>query len=198
MPGIDPVTSLAGLGVGLIGGIGQLFGAKKANQRLEDLIKQDPTYTANPQAANRLGLAQTMLNARMPGAARAEANIYGAGANQEANIERNATDSSQALSLGAQGTGQEIAGFGKLAGEEAQDYQRRYNNLVGAQEGVISEGDKVAQDKIRKFEDLAKIRGAQTANTQGAWSSLTNLGMAGFNFGLAGGFNKPQTQSMGK
>jgi len=80
-----PVTTSAiGLGVGLVGGLGKMFGG--GNKKLEQLLQQDPAYKANPLAAQRLGLAQTLLNARMPGSAAYTANIYGNQANQEANI----------------------------------------------------------------------------------------------------------------
>lgn len=188
MPGIDPVSSILGAGVGLIGGIGGLFGAGSANRKLEQLISKDPTYKANPIAAQRMGLAQTLLNARSPGAAYAQQNIYGNQANQQANVERNATDASQALALGAVSQGQTNKAFGDLNNQEAEDYQRRYGNLVGAQQGQIQEGDKVYQDQIRRFNDLAQIRGMQSQNTQNAWGSLSNLGFGALNFGLAGGF----------
>lgn len=176
-----------GLGAGLIGSIGKFFGG--GNAQLEKLIKLDPKYTANPIAANRLSLAQTLLNARMPGAANYEANIYGTQANQQANIERNSTDASTALALGAASQGQTNKAFSDLSGKEAEDYQRRYGNLVTAQQGEIEEGDKVYRDQVRRFEDMAKIRGAQIENSQNAWGSLSNLGFGVANFGLSGGFN---------
>lgn len=189
MPG-DPISSIIGAGVGLIGGIAGIFGSHNANKKLEDLLKQDPTYAANPIASQRMGLAQTLLNSRMPGAASLERNIYGSQANTNAAIQRNATDSSQALALEAGGQGQTNKAFGDLATQEEQDYQRRYGNLVGAQQGQIQEGDKVYQDQIRRFNDMAQIRGQQNQNTQNAWSSLSNLGFGVMNFGLAGGFGR--------
>jgi hypothetical protein len=184
---MDPL-SIIGAGVGLIGGIGSIFGNKKSQRQLENLISQNPQYAANPLAAQRMGLAQTLLNARMPGAAAAERNIYQNQANMMGNVNRNATDASQALALAAAGQGQSNQAFGNLATQEAQDYQRRYGNLVGAQEGVIQEGDKVFQDKVRRFQDLAQIRGMQANNRQSMWNSLSNLGFGSMNFGLAGGF----------
>lgn len=187
---IDPISSIIGLGTGLIGGIGGLFGAGSANRKLDALLKQDPTYTANPIAAQRLSLAQTLLNSRAPGASYAERNIYGNQANQQANIQRNATDSSQALALGAANQATTNQSFGQLANQEDQDYQRRYANYTGAQQGEIQEGDKVYQDQMRRFNDLAQIRGQQNANTQAAWQGISNLGFGVANFGLAGGFSK--------
>lgn len=193
---MDPITGIAGLGLGLIGGIGSLFGNRKANRRLEDLLKQNPQYQANPLARQQMGLAQTLLNARMPGAVAAEHNIYQNQANMMGQVNRNATDASQALALAAAGQGQTNQAFGNLATQEAQDYHRRYGNLTQAQQGVINEDDKVYQDQVRRFQDMAQIRGAQNANTQNTWNSIGNLGFGVLNFGLAGGFKKPTTQTV--
>jgi hypothetical protein len=181
--------AIGGAALGLIGGVANLFGSRKANKRLDRLMKQNPTYQSNPIAAQRMALAQQLLNARQPGAAAAERNIYGAQANTLANIQRNATDSSQALALAAGSQGQTNQAFGDLAQQEAQGYQQRYQNLSGAQQGMIEEGDKVYQDQVRRFQDLAQIRGMQTRNTQNAWQGVSNLGFGLLNFGLAGGQN---------
>jgi hypothetical protein len=186
---MDPF-SIAGAGLGLIGGIANMFGNRKSNKRLEELIRMNPQYKENPLAREQMGLAQTLLNARMPGAAAAEQNIYQNQANTFGQINRNATDASQALALAAAGQGQTNQAFGNLATQEAQDYQRRYGNLAQAQQGVINEGDKVYQDQVRRFQDLASIRGAQNANRQNTASSLSNLGFGVMNLGLAGGFKK--------
>jgi hypothetical protein len=184
-----PIAAV-GLGIGLIGGVGKLIQAGKANSQLNSLIGQDPKYAANPIAAQRLSLAQTLLNSRMPGAAYAERNISQGQVNQEANVERNATSGSQALVAGAAAQAQANKGYEGLDAAEGQDYQRRFQNLVGAQEGEIQEGDKVYQDQQRRFQDLAQIRGAQNQNTTNAWSSISNAGFGLANFGLAGGMKK--------
>lgn len=188
MPGIDPISSIAGLGLGLVGGIANLFGAGKANRQLGQLLQQDPKYTANPIAAQRMGLAQNLLNARMPGAASLQQNIYGSAANTMAGVNRNATDSSQALALGAASQAQQGQQFQQLNQAENQNYQQRYSNLAEAQQGQISEQEKEFQDQVRQFQDRAQITGAQVQNRANAWNSISNLGMAGLNFGLAGGF----------
>lgn len=164
-----------------------MFGNRKANRKLEELMRQNPQYKANPLANQQMGLAQTLLNARMPGAAAAERNIAQNQGNMLGQVNRNATDASQALAMAAAGQGQSNQAYGNLATQEAQDYQRRYANLGQAQQGVINEGDKVFQDQVRRFQDTAQIRGAQNANRQNTWSGLSNLGFGAMNLGLAGG-----------
>lgn len=179
--------SIAGLGLGLVGGIGKLFGVRKSNKALDKLYSQDPTYTANPLASQRLALAQSLLNARMPGATNIERNIYGNQAQQISNINRNATDASQALALASGTQGQTNQAFNNLGIQEAQDFQRRYGNYSGALQGQIEEQQRAYQDQVRRFNDLAAIRGAQQQNRQNAWGSLSNMGMGIANFGLSGG-----------
>lgn len=187
--GADPITSAVGLGVGIIGSIGKLFGNAKSNRELKKLQSADPTYSQNPIAGQRLSLAQTLLNARSPGAAIAERNIYANQGNQMGNISRNATDSSQALALGAANIGQSNQAFNQLGQQEANDYQRRYQNLSNAQEGMINEGDKVYGDQVRRFGDKAQIQGAINANRQNTWTSIQNLGGGVADFGMNGGMS---------
>lgn len=180
--------SLVGAGLGLIGGIGQMFSRGKANKELGQLMNQDPSYQANPIAKERYGLAQTLLNSRMPGSASMERNIYQNQANTIGNVQRNATDSSQALALAAGTQGQTNQAFNQLGMEEANDYQRRYGNLVGAQEGMINEGDKVYNDSVRRYGDKVQIKGAQQQNRMDNWQTLSNMGFGLGDFGLSSGF----------
>lgn len=187
--GLDPISSGIGLAAGIVGGIGKMIQRGKANKQLKALQAQDPTYTANPEAQKRLSLANSLLNARMPGAARAERNIYASGGNARGQIQRNATDSSQALALGAGIQGNEANQFGQLAQNEAQDYQRRYANQVGAQQGMINEGDKVFQDEERRFGNKLQIQGAINQNKQNNWGDIANMGYGVASFGMAGGMD---------
>lgn len=188
---------LGGLALGAIGAIGKLFGAGKANKKLSALQASDPTYTANPLANERLGLAKTLLNARMPGAASIERNIYGNQANTLSNIDRNATDSSQALSLAGGVQGQTNDAFNKLGIQEGQNYQQNYQNLVGAEQGAINEGDKVYDDSVRRFGDRAQIQGQQNQNNQNVWQSVANAGFGIADYGINGGFGNPFKKKSG-
>lgn len=177
---MDPL-SLVSLGVGGLGAIGGVINSFTSGNKLKNLLQNDPQYQVSPYASQRLSLAQNLLNARMPGATAMERNIYGNQANQLANVNRNATDASQALALGSAAQGQTNQAFQNLSTQEQQDYYNRLQNLTGAQQGMIQEGDKVYQDQVRRFQDLAGVTGAQMQNTQGAWNSIANLGFGGAN-----------------
>lgn len=187
--GLESAIPGIGMALGTIGAIGNISGNATSNRGLRKLQGQDPIYSANPIAEQRLSLAKTLLNARMPGAARAERNIYASGGNQRWLISRNATDSSQLLALGASELGQEENAFGNLAQDEAQNYQQRYQNLMNAEEGQINEGDKVFQDQTRRFGDRAQIQGAINANRQNTWKGISNLGFGIADMGMNGGFS---------
>lgn len=179
---------IASLGLGLIGNIGKMFSRGKANREMDKLIKQNPVYTENPIARQRVGLAQTLLNARMPGAAAAQRNIYSNQANQLASVDRNATDASQALAAKAGIGANANNSFMDLGQQEAADYQRRYSNMTSAQEGLLNEQKDVFGDEVRRFGDLTQFRGAQAANRAANWGDTSNMGFGLADFGASGGF----------
>ena len=192
-----PLPALIGLGIGLVGGIGKMIGRGKANRELKALAKQDPTYSADPrimQMANqRLGLANTLLAARMPGAATAERNIMTNQANQLAGLNRGATDASQALAVAAGIGGQTNQSFENLGQAEAQDYYRRLGIQGEAQQGVMNEAQRVEgnmfNDQLRKYQNKMDIQGAISQNRQNTWGDISNLGFGLADFGMSGGFN---------
>lgn len=183
-----------GLGLGLIGSIGKLFGNARANRGLRKLESEDPNYQFNPLANQRLGLAQTILNAKMPGSATIERGIYGNQANTVANYGRGATDSSQFLTGVSGVQGQTNEAFRQEGLDQNDYYKWGVGNLNQAQEGAINEGDKVFGDQVRRFQDKGQIQGAINANRQNTWGSISNGGFALADFGMNGGFGgKRQT-----
>jgi len=180
---------LIGIGMGLVGAVGKMLGRGKANRKMSELLKSDPEYTANPLAAQRLGLAKTLLNARMPGAIQAERNILTNQANKIDNVNKVATDSAQAITAAAGIGGQTDNAFEDLALTEAQDYQRRYQNQDSAMEGVINEQDKVFNDQTRRFGNKVQVSGAQNQNRQDNWQDFSNMGFGLADFSMNGGFD---------
>lgn len=173
----------------VVGAAAGIFGAAKKNKELKRLEKMNPIYKANPLATERAALAKSLLNARMPGAAALQENIYNNQANSIGQLQRNATDSSQLLSMAAGVQAQTDQSFHQLSEEENADYQRRYGNYASATQGVIEEGDKVYQDQLRRFQDLAQMRGARATNTANALTSVSNSAYSLTNYGMSGGFN---------
>lgn len=156
---------LIGAGVGLIGGIGKMFGRGRANRELEKI------QARNMRLANeRLNLAKMLFQGRMPSASLQERNIYANEANTLSNINRNATDASQALLMGAGAQGVTNQALNQLNQQELEDYQRRYGNLENA--------NQVMQQALY---DKAQIGAAQQENRQNTWGDISNFGFAAMN-----------------
>lgn len=157
--------------------------ANKLKGMSDSINPQDPKYNTSPYAQQRLGLANNLLNARMPGATAMERNIYGNQANQMQNVNRNATSGSQALAMGAAAQGQTNQAFQNLGVQEQQDYYNRLQNVTGAQQGMTQEGDKVYQDQLRDYQEKTQMKNAYLAasmqNKTTGLNSWANTGLSG-------------------
>jgi len=198
-------SMIGGISGTAMGTVGTIFGAiagMKADKKLSKLLEEDPTYKSSPYASERYGLAKTLLNSRMAGSAARERNIYGAGANQIANINRGATDASQALALAAGVQGQQGQQFEDMQQGEVQDYYNKMNNLVGAQQGMTDQHEKLFDDEVRRWQDKVNVNQAQYAMRQKGAQSFVNLGsmassMGGGMGGSGGGGFSPASSGMG-
>lgn len=163
-----------GLGMGLLGSIGSAFSRGGANAELEKLNKKNMAL-----AGERLGLAKTLFNARMPGASAVENNIFGNQATTLSTIQKGATDSGQVISGAGSVQGQTNDAFSKLGIEEAGDAQRRYGNLNSAYD-----------DYKTSLNDEIGIKGAEAANKANTWQEFSNLGFGVADFSASGGFDR--------
>lgn len=159
---------------GLIQGIVNAFGAHSANKSLNNVLKYQPEYKANPLSAQYLNFSKNLYNGRMAGAPQLERNIFANNANYNAQVGRNASSGAQALALAAAGQGQTDASLNNLALEEQQNKMGLLSNLNHAYGQQIQEGDKVYQDQVRRFGDYAAIRGAQQKNRSNAVNGIFN------------------------
>lgn len=172
------IGTIVGGAMGTVGGIFSSIAGMKWDKEMSKLKEKDPRYTSSPYAAKTLGLAQTLLNSRMAGASAREKNIYGAGANAMGNINRNATDASQALAMGAAIQGQQNDAFGGLQMQEGQDYMNKLGNLNQANQGMTAEHDKLFDDEVRRWQDQVNIITSQYQARKAGGQSFTNMGGA--------------------
>ena len=171
---------------GAMGTVGTIFNSIagiKADKKLKSLLETDPEYTISPYAKNTLGLATTLLNARMPGAAFQERNIYGTGANALNNINNNATDASQAITAGAGVLGKQDEQFGQLGMQDAQDYYNRLGNLNKANEGMTAEHQAQFDDQVRRWQDQVNTVMTQYKMRRQGGNDWSQLGAAGASLG---------------
>ena len=132
----------------------------------------------------------------MPGAATMERNVFNNQANTFGQIDRNATDGSQALAMASATQGQTNNALQNMGLLENQNFQNNLNNLNQAQQGMINEGDKVYQDVIRKYNNSTnqknQLMNAGQQNIKNGFNDALNIGIAAFTGGFGMG-NKPQT-----
>ena len=171
--------SWIGLGVAAVGAVGGAISKGKASKAAREALANRPKYAVDESVKQRLGLAQTQLQGRAPGAAEAERNIYQTEANTQANINRAATDPMQAI-LGAGAIqGQTNQSFGELGAQETADYQRRYGNLSGAQEAMTAEKQREWGWNVQgQYQDTVAANAAIAQNRANTWKDVVGLGTA--------------------
>lgn len=183
-------------GIGALGKIGAgIFQGKQAN-------KINPVYEpyeTSEYAKSQLGLAQQMFGGRMFGAGDLEKNIYGSQAGYMGNVNRNATDSSQALALGGLAQGQTNQAFQNLQIQEQQNKYGLLDNLNRAYQTMTNEDWKEYQDMLNKYELDTKqkdaLRESSWSNIFGGISDIGG-GLIGMdNLGLFGGGGGKQKSS---
>jgi hypothetical protein len=164
-------------GIAVVGTAASMFSKHQANKKLKEMEKNMPTYAMDESIKKRLGLSQTLLNARMPGAAAAERNIYQTQANQMAGAQRGATSGNELLLAGSGAAAQAGQQFGALNQAENADYQRRYGNVSSATDAMAAEKQAEFANKMQNYQQSVAMEGARQANTQQAISQGTQLGM---------------------
>lgn len=175
-----PIPFMAiGAGLSLANSIGRWFSGNRQNKLANKINPVFNPYTASPYAQKRLGLASQLFNGRMFGAPQLERNIF---SNQQSvinNINKNATDASQALAYAAGAQGQTDQALTNLQTAEAQNKYQMLDNLNNAYEGMVNEGDKEYNSMLQKYQsDVDQknaLRDAAMKNKYGAVSDLASL-----------------------
>lgn len=166
--------------------IAKQFQARK-QQKLANSIKPvNANYEINPASTSLYSAAKNLYSGRMPGANAIENAIYATGANTVANANRNATDASQALAVSAASQAQSNSSLNDLAVTEANNKLQRFGALSNATSQMVSEGDKVFQDKLRRYYDdlnyKRALEGAAMQNRNAIWGTLDDVVGAGLSF----------------
>ena len=184
-----PVTvGLITAGAGLLGGT---ISRAKANRDMRRQMANRPVYNIDENIRQRLGLAQAQLNARMAGASQAERNIMSQQASTLGNVQRASTDASQALLAAGNVQAQTNKALENLGLAEAQNYQTRLGNLVGAQEAMAQENQKAFEwNQAGKWQDMNSMQAAIAQNRANTFRDITSAGTQVASLGLNGAFNK--------
>jgi hypothetical protein len=172
---------------GMIGQIGATaYGIAQGANMLKEAKDINPEYYQygdprlqgyeSPYAKQMMGLAQTQLNARSPYAAAQQRSILGSQAGAQSAGQKAITDPSQLLAMSPVYQG--VAGQQEFnrAAQEQQQYQQKLAQLTGAQQVMIGEGDKVYQDRLRKYQmDMDLKQSLKQAGRQTTLASMQNL-----------------------
>lgn len=165
-----------GLGIGAAVDIGKLIFGAHQNHLANQIHPVFNPYTTSPYAKAQLGTAQSLFNAPMAGAAEEARNIQTAQANTSAGIQRNATDSSQALLLNQQSQGIANNAYSDLQVKTAQNKYSLLSNLNSAYGAMTNEGDKVYNSMLEKYgidtQQQQQLRNSGAQNMFGAGSDL--------------------------
>jgi len=172
------IGTVVGGAMGTVGGIFNSIAGIKWDKKMSQLLEQDPQYTEDPYTKQRYGMAQTLLNARMPGAASREKNIYSSGANAVNNFGRGATDANQFLAAAAGSQGMEGQQFDQLQQQEGQDYYNKLNIYNDASKGLTDEHRNLFDDSLRRWQDKININTAQYKARLAGGQSFSNMGGA--------------------
>jgi hypothetical protein len=183
---MDPFT--IGALVSGAGALGKIFAGAKQNKLANQINPMFQQYQKNPLAQENLAVNKNMFYGRMPGAQKAESNIMQAQANQLANVQRGATDSSQLLAVGAGLQGGTNEAFSNLAAAEGQSKAGLLPSLNQAYRGVIAEGDKAYDSMMQKFEMDRQAKAAlRQSGMQNIFGGIGDIGAGAMQFGMLKG-----------
>jgi len=193
-----PLPAAIGLGLGAAAQIGKFFSGVKQNKLANKINPIYKPYEKSIYADKQLGIANQLFNGRMAGAANQERNIATSQANATSNVNRNATDASQALALNAGVQGQTNDAFADLQMRESQNKYAMLDNLNRAYGVNINEGDKVYQDQMNKYQlDMQAKNQLRDAAMKNKYSAIEGLGGLAVESDRLGIFKKkPTTDSV--
>ena len=162
----------------IFGAINSLIQSGKQKKQAARINPVNTEYNESGYIKELYGSGKNLYQGRMAGASQAEQNILSNQSNVVSNAQRNATDASQLLSIAGATQGQADQSFANLATAEAQDKQRRFGIYSNVSQLMAEEGNKVYQDKLRRYyDDLNYKRGLEGASMQNlanAWGGLDN------------------------
>lgn len=179
-----------GAGLGLLGQIGKFVSGIKQSKEAKKINPVWQQYQTNPFARRQLETAQNAYAdpsmGTRPGFQR---NIFSNTANFIGNVNRNATDSSQALALGAAGLEQ----GNEAISNENMNFMRNkmgaLQNLNQAYGTMVGEGDKEYQSMLQKFQMDAERKDAlKSAGAQNKFGAISDLASMAFTAGTSGMF----------
>lgn len=185
----SPTDAIPGIGAaaGALGGLFGIFTGMHQNSLANKIHPQWQQYATSPYAQKQLGLALQMFNGTNPAYQQQIQQINANSANYNNNVQRNATDSSQALALQGLNEGATNDAYNGAAQQNNQWKTGMLDNLNGAYKAMTEEGDKSYQSFMQKYmadvQTQNQLRGAGTSNIYGGMNAIgsTLVGLGNYN-----------------
>lgn len=185
---MNPLMALGGIAT-LGNMVGKFISGAKQTKESKAINPIWNQYQRSPFAGKQLEIAQQMFGGRMAGAPQLERNIFANQATRLGNLQKNATNSTQLLSLGAQAQGVTNDALEDLQIREAQNKQMMLQNLNQAYGTNIREGDKEYESMLQKYGmDVERKDALRSSGAQNKYGSVSDLASMGFTMGTSGMF----------
>lgn len=156
---------------------------KNTDIKLKELLAKNPVYTRSAYPGFQLGTAQNTLMSRIPGMdqyLRGKDATYGT---QLSNINKNATDASQALALGAAAGGERDSVSDNMLGMQMDWKKFGLSNLNDAYGAMTNEDRYVNENKQTNFQNEVSLEGARAANKfakrKALWNTVGGIAQLG-------------------
>lgn len=164
------------VGLGVVAAGTTIYSSIKQANAAKKIKPDYEPYTPSEYPKEQLAIAKQLFNGRMPAAQAMEQNILASQGNFLGAVNRNATDSSQALSLAGLSQGATNQAFENLGIDEAKSKYDYLNNLNAAYSAMTKEGDKEYESMFEKYQSDVNakmaLRGAAAQNLQTGLNSL--------------------------
>lgn len=169
------------VGLGVVAAGASIYSSVKQSKAANKIHPNKPEYQENPYATEQLGIAKQLFNGRMPGATQEEQNVFASQGNFLGNVNKNATDSSQALALGGLSQGAANQSFRQLGIDESKSKMGFLDNLNDAYRAMIGEGDKSYQSQYNTYlADVQAKTALRNAAAQNMQTGINSLGSTAF------------------
>ena len=133
-------------------GIMQNSLSRKQREEAAKINPIDPEYKESPYAKEQLAMARNAQNARMPGSQAMEGNVFRNQSNTLLNISRSASSPQAMMAAAGAVQGGTNNALNNLAVQEAQYKTSMLSNTNNALQGMVTEGNKVYNDQLRKYQ----------------------------------------------
>lgn len=170
---------------------------KNTENKLKQLLSQNPVYTRSQFPGMMLGTAQNTALSQMPGLQeylRSKDAAYGT---QLSNINKNATDASQALALGAAAAAERDNVSDNVLGMEADWKKFGLSNLNDAYGAMAQEDRYVNENNQMNYQNKVQLEGAIAANKyakrRALWDTVSGIANIGTSI-LTGGMKFPKKE----